>query len=449
MKQRKALPHVAARMFGRVLAVDPPAMKVIVDSLGERILIGAMADDDDTGTPKAVDVARQRLSAIADGRPVEVGDGMAEYCVTPDGVGVLPIVGALSQRFDWLASWCGMTTYDGIGAAIRAMMADPSVKAIMLDVDSPGGEAAGMIECSERILEARKIKPVWAVANGLAASAAYGIAGSADKLYVPQMGYVGSIGVMAVHVDRSAQDKQLGLKYTAIYSGARKVDGWDHAPLGAEAERRFQRAIDQGRDKFCALVGRQGRCSAEQAKATEAACLADDEAVTAKLADGVMGFDEALARLNDLAANRPAKSAAVRFAVNPAEGTKAMADKQNPAGADPVTPKDKAEQPKTDPAPAANAEAEKKLGMLEAQQARATEILDLCTLAGMAEKAAAFIRSDMSVATVREQLAKAKADASDRQPLDASRPASGTSGNNGWDKIVDRENARAGFGGGR
>ncbi|HJQ60822.1 MAG TPA: S49 family peptidase [Vineibacter sp.] len=422
--QRIAYPRIAARLFGRPLAIDPPRLKVILDALGERVVIGAMDDDGEEELPSRADIVARRFGAVAGGRMVEVGEGIGEYCLTPGGVAVIPVVGPLAQRFDWLAAVCGFATYDGLGATLDAALADPSVRAVLYDFDSPGGEAMGMFDAADRILEARGVKPVWACANGLAASAAYALAGAAERLTVPRMGYVGSIGMFSVHVDRSAQDEKLGLKYSAVYSGKRKIDGWDHAPLSKDARDRLQADADEGRRMFAGLVGRQGRIDQRAALETEAAVFRDDDAVGNDLADDVMSFEETLAALTELAAGRPANAAA-RYAASPHGGRKMT--KKATAGGDPA-PDD--HQPPANPAPTADPAPAKPPSPVPAEndtagqaEAKATTIVELCTLAGMAGAALGFIRGNASVDEVRAKLLKAKADAVDRNPIDGSPPA--------------------------
>jgi capsid assembly protease len=154
-----------------------------------------------------------------------------------------------------------------------------------------------MLDLADQILAARAKMPVWSVANSLAASAAYALAGSAEKLYLPRLAQVGSIGAVMIHIDQSAQDQAQGLKYSAVFSGTRKMDGWGHGALSTEARAAFQGRVDHCRDALCNLVGRQGRMSASEALATEAATYSDTDAVEARLADGIRTFDEVLASL--------------------------------------------------------------------------------------------------------------------------------------------------------
>lgn len=424
--QRFAAPRVAARVFDRPLALDPTRLKLILEGVGPRIVFGAFDDDGPAG-PSAEDLVRERLAAVVGGERIVVHDGIGEYALTPQGVAVIPIVGVLTQRFDWLAAWCGFCTYDALRLTFDHAMNNGAVRAVMLDVDSPGGEVNGMLEIAEHMLRARKIKPLWACANPWAASAAYALAGSAERVVLPRMGYVGSIGMFAVHVDRSGQDAAAGLKYTAVYSGKRKIDGWDHAPLGEEAFARLQADLDEGRRRFAALVAAQGRLSAPQALATEAQTYMDDEAVQMRLADEVMDFDAALASLNELAAGRPANAAARLAAVS--SGGPDMTKKAT-AGGDPAPQDDKKQG---DPAPADDANKapasepgkDDPVAAAQTESARVTAIVELCTLAKRPSAALGFIKSQASVDAVRAQLAKMAADAVDRDPIDTTAPQSG------------------------
>ena len=139
---------------------------------------------------------------------------------------------------------------------------DPEVKAILLDIDSPGGESGGVFDLADRIRAATLVKPVWAVANDMAFSAAYALASAAQKVYVSRTGGVGSIGVIAIHVDQSLRDAQEGLHFTAVYAGDRKNDLTPHAPLSNDAQRFLQGEVDRVYGLFVDTVARQRGLSA-------------------------------------------------------------------------------------------------------------------------------------------------------------------------------------------
>lgn len=308
--------RVAELVFGRPLLVEPHQLKTVVDVLTPRLAAGPAGrdvDPDPDTLQSSIGLAKhnaalQRLATIVEAQPVEVADGMASYGVTPGGVAVIPVCGMLTHRFDWLNAWCGITSYDSIGLAVRTAAADGRVKGLLLDVDSGGGEAFGCFELGDLLAKVGREKPVWAVANGTMASAAYGTACGASRILAPRQSWVGSIGVVLVHMDSSKADDARGEAYTAIYSGACKVDGWAHAPLEEAARTRLQALVDGARTEFAAHVGNHRAAvgfDAAKAMATEAGLFADAGAVTAGLADAVLSFDDALAELES-AVNKPA-----------------------------------------------------------------------------------------------------------------------------------------------
>ena len=95
---------------------------------------------------------------------------------------------------------------------------------MLLDVDSPGGEVGGLFDLADEVFSVREKKPCYAIANDEAFSAAYALASSAHRLFVTSTGGVGSVGVIAIHMDQSGWDEKVGRKYTAVFAGARKND---------------------------------------------------------------------------------------------------------------------------------------------------------------------------------------------------------------------------------
>ena len=152
-------------------------------------------------------------------------------------------------------------------------MADPLVRGIILDVDSPGGEVGGLFDLVARIgaLKASAGKPLWAVANEDALSAAYAIASAADRIYVTQTGEVGSIGVVAAHVDESGADAQAGFAWSFVFAGQQKVDGNAHEPLSQRARDTIQADVDRLYGEFCTLVAANRDLTVEAVRGTQAA----------------------------------------------------------------------------------------------------------------------------------------------------------------------------------
>ena len=225
--------------------------------------------------------------------------GRQGYTVTEGGIAVVPVLGPLVTRGDWLTTLLGATEYGAVADALTAAADDSAVRGILLEVDSPGGEVGGLFDLVETIgaVKQQAGKPLWAVAAESALSAAYAIASVADRLYVTRTGEVGSVGVVAVHIDESASDAMAGLKWTLIHAGARKTDGNPHEPLSPRATADIQTDVDALYDELVTAVAANRGLSAETVRATEAAIYRGDRAVKAGLADRVGTVAQAIADL--------------------------------------------------------------------------------------------------------------------------------------------------------
>jgi capsid assembly protease len=277
------LPHVASRLFGTPLLIARPKLDIILGVLSPRL-------------------AGQTLE------PLDLGDAPSrETAITLDGIALVPVVGTLVSRSGYLAAASGLMSYGDLGDMIEAAAADPRVQGLMLDIDSPGGEVGGLFDLVERIQAIRRQygKPIWAVANEAALSAAYAIASGADRLYVTQTGEAGSVGVVAVHVDESGADRMAGLSWTFVHAGERKVDGNPHEPLSTRARADVQADVDRLYERFVALVARNRGLPPEAVRATEAAVYRGDLAVQAGLADQVGTLRQAVADLSVTLAPKP------------------------------------------------------------------------------------------------------------------------------------------------
>src|SRR5690348_12767180 len=136
----------------------------------------------------------------------------ARRAVTRDGVAIIPIDGPLSKSPSILSLLCGGSDYETIGHDFQVALADPEVKAIVFDVDSPGGETTGCDELAQAIFEARGQKPICAYVSGYCASAAYWLASSADQITIGKTSIVGSIGCYATLIDNTEALANAGLK---------------------------------------------------------------------------------------------------------------------------------------------------------------------------------------------------------------------------------------------
>jgi signal peptide peptidase SppA len=188
----------------------------------------------------------------------------------------------------------GGTSYDSIREEFQAALADPSVGAIVFDIDSPGGEVSGCFDLVDEIFNARGIKPISAIVNEMAYSAAYAIASAADKVILPRTGGVGSVGVICVHMDQSQYDANVGVKFTPIFAGSHKGDFTPHAPLSTAAQITAQNEIERIYDLFVKTVARNRGIDPKVVRDTQAGLFFGKNAVAVGLADSVMSSAKVL-----------------------------------------------------------------------------------------------------------------------------------------------------------
>ena len=306
--------QIAQRAFNTPLLVEPSKAMAFLAGLGPRItgrqvrLVGGPAVAPD-------DVAQASLPAragiLTNGLAEDYRrDGQSPFAMV-DGIAVIEVSGVLVHRGAWIGQSSGQTSYEGIAAQLAAAVADPAVRGIALEIDSFGGEVAGVFDLADAIRAARAQKPVQAFVAEHAFSAGYALASQATSIIVPRTGAVGSIGVVVMHADLSGQLSDDGVTVTLIHSGAHKVDGNPYAPLPDPVRARIQDEIDSIRTLFAQTVaaGRGHRMTAEAALATEAECYRGADAVAVGLADEVSDPASAFAAFADAVNGRTARSA--------------------------------------------------------------------------------------------------------------------------------------------
>ena len=415
------LPHIASRVLDTPLAIGQAKLEAILAVIGPRIGV-------ETPAPGMLGISnRERLPGPA----VMNGDGRRRgttYLVTPQGIAVIPVFGTLVKRVGGIEAASGLTSYGHLEEQIMDAATDPAVRAVLLDIDSPGGEAAGVFDLSDLVFEARSLNPVWAVADEEAFSGAYAIASAAERLIVPRTGGLGSIGVVAVHVDRSARDAMEGFRTTTVYAGAAKNDFNPHETLKDGARQTLQVEVDRVYALFVDTVARNRGLTADAVRATEARLYFGEDAVRAGLADEVGTLRSAFAALATvLSTPRSIVAApAVRpgAAIAPPKPTtgkeQSMNDDTDTTRTDGTAPPNP-ETAETASAPvAANPEpntaevVDRDAVRAEARGEGAAEaglIAELCTLAGMPERTADMLAKELSADAVRRELLNLKAGA--------------------------------------
>jgi signal peptide peptidase SppA len=272
--------------------------------------------------------------------------------VAAGGVAVIPLRGVITPAPSLLSMIFGIGTggLQGFRASLREALGSEEVSSIVIDVDSPGGLSDLVPETAAEIRAAREQKPIVAVANTMAASAAYWLASQASEFVVTPSGTAGSIGVYAVHEDWSRFNEDVGVKPTYVTAGKHKAEMNPDEPLSDTARGHLQEMVDAVYGMFTADVaaGRGiGQDVASGEQFGEGRMFTAEAAVERGMADGVAMFEEAVSRLQ---AEPPRSGASVALG---AEAVTLDASAIASAVADALRkPRAEVPEPPAEPAPA-------------------------------------------------------------------------------------------------
>jgi signal peptide peptidase SppA len=218
-----------------------------------------------------------------------------------NGVAIIPIHGVIGKRLNLFSKISGGVSSELLKRDIQIVLDDESVDSILLDIDSPGGSVDGTQELAQFIFEARSIKPIIALANSTMASAAYWIGSAAHEVHISgDTTWVGSIGVVASHVDESKREEREGVKTTEIVAGHFKRVSSGLAPLTEEGHADIQSKVDYIYSVFVADVANFRDESVETvlANMADGKTFIGNQAVEAGLVDGVFTFDQLVADMS-------------------------------------------------------------------------------------------------------------------------------------------------------
>ncbi|MBW2623966.1 MAG: S49 family peptidase [Deltaproteobacteria bacterium] len=276
--EKIVLHRLAKDVFNTPLMILPDKLDVILGVIGDRVGMEHLVE-----TEAGADLM-SRSSA---------NRGAVE---SSSRISVIPIQGSLVNRTYGLSPDSMLQTYDDIRNEFNAAL-DSDSEAILFDINSPGGTASGVFDLVDEIYEARGEKPIYAMANDAAYSAAYAIASATDKIFLSRTGHVGSIGVIAKHQDKSAANEKAGIKYTTIFKGARKADLSPDAPLSDEARAMLEEEVEDVFNLFAKTTARNLNMPVAQVIATEAGIFMGDKAVLKGLAHEVIAAKDVQAKI--------------------------------------------------------------------------------------------------------------------------------------------------------
>lgn len=238
-----------------------------------------------------------------------------EVATAPGDIALIPVFGTLAPRMNMMGdvSDGGGTSLMQLAGTFRAALADPAIKAIVFDHDSPGGTAAGTGELAAEILDSRGIKPIIAQVNYTSASASYWLASAADEIVVSPSGEAGSLGVYRVHEDLSKMLEQKGIKPTIIASDGSpfKVEDTNTQPLSAEAVAYHKERVNQVFDRMVRAIadGRSTTLTAVRDRFGQGRMFGAEELLSRGMADRIDTLEGTLERFGSGEFNPVANSA--------------------------------------------------------------------------------------------------------------------------------------------
>jgi len=275
--------QIVSNLRNSVWFIDEASLSTILEIVNMRLNGVAFSDEE----------IRLRLQEVNNG---ERENSRVEVA---NGIGIMPLYGPIFPKANLMTELSGATSLENFRSDLRSLMNDDSVKNIILDVDSPGGSSAMVMETAEEIRQAREVKPIHAVANVMAGSAALMLATQATDFHVTPSGLAGSLGVYFVHEDQSGADANEGRKITFVSAGRLKTAGNPHEPLTAEARAYFQGIVDDSYQDFVEQVALGRNTTPDDVKANygEGAMLTAKRAVDVGMADGIKSLDQVVGDL--------------------------------------------------------------------------------------------------------------------------------------------------------
>lgn len=255
------------------------------------------------GTQESGDQIEAAVTQLAAAKPSYSAnsDLRAEFGLPPllsiqSGVGVVTIAGPLVPGPASGIILFGATGYDEIRQAVVEALGNPEVKSVMLHVSSGGGAVSGVEDLGSFLKMAGKLKPLTTHADGVMASAAYWLGSYGSHISTSRTSILGSLGVLMVHLDRSEQLAQDGVKATVTRAGKYKALGTSVEPLSALAKEEFQAKVDGIEEVFMSVVGPNRGTTAALARGAfgDGREFLGKDAVKVGLADAIMSYDQAL-----------------------------------------------------------------------------------------------------------------------------------------------------------
>ena len=288
--------NIYGAIFNTPLMVHPGKAAAIAAGMGGRVTGAEISVDGalpiehvafSKGRP-SIGVVGDRLGRSFDARARRPYDMIGS-------VAIIPVEGTLVHKGAFVESESGETSYEGLQAQVARALRDEQVRGVVFEIDSYGGQVAGAFQTSDMIHQLSQAKPTIAIFTDDGYSGGYLMASACRSIVLPETGGAGSIGVMALHIERSAALAAAGMKVTVLAAGAHKADANPFEALPEPVASKWISELEDARKVFAGAASRYrgNRLSFDAAMATEAQCYIGAEAVRAGLADATGHPNEA------------------------------------------------------------------------------------------------------------------------------------------------------------
>jgi len=279
------LQHLISNTFNRPLALEAGYARVFFSALSQRLGNVVKLTDTEGQTLRENDMKK-----IASGFS-RTRSSSRSYQVS-QGIAIIPIDGSLVHKYGHIKPYSGMTGYDGIMHRLREALSDPEVKAILLDMNTPGGMVAGCFDLADKIADMRETKPIWSLGYDMHCSAGQMIASACSRRLITQTGIAGSVGVIMAHTNIEKMLAQQGVEITLVTAGDHKADGNPYQSLPKEVRDKWKSEAESTRQMFAGKAAKYMGVDIKTILSTEAQVYEGQAAVDAGFANEVInGLD--------------------------------------------------------------------------------------------------------------------------------------------------------------
>ncbi|KLV08637.1 S49 family peptidase [Photobacterium ganghwense] len=376
------LQHLISNTFNRPLALEAGYARVFFSALSQRM--GNVVQLTDTD---GVVLLERDMEKVASSFSRSRSENRSYQII--NGIAVIPIDGSMVHKYGYVRPYSGMTGYDGIVYRLTEAVSDKDVKAIMLDMHTPGGMVAGCFDLADKIAQLRQIKPIWSLGYDMHTSAGQMVASACSRRLITQTGIAGSVGVIMAHTNVEKMLANEGVEITLITAGDHKADGHPYKSLPKDVKEKWQRNVESARQMFASKAAQYMGMDVNKVLATEAEIYEGQEAVDIGFADEVVNGLDAIQLMAESFKNKSTNfdmGASMEITANPkAETTgndtnanvtapQASADLDQGQQEQPAPAVAAAPESNTDPDPA-TAERERCMGILGLEESKGREAL--------------------------------------------------------------------------